>query len=111
MNPKKCLVVGSMLGVCLSPLAAATAAAGLPTESSAPAAVVPHDPPVRDYNYPADDPLYEAAVVDASTATNSSDDNGTAALQIGVVLGAAGAGIALGAVQLHHRRQSRPTDR
>ncbi|MFG1819488.1 hypothetical protein ACGFIF_37400 [Kribbella sp. NPDC049174] len=109
MNPKKCVVVGSMLGVCLSPLAAATAAAGLPAESSAPAVVVPHDPPVRDHNYPADDPLYEAAAVNASTAANSSDDNATAALQIGVVLGAAGAGLTLGAVQLYHRRQKRAT--
>lgn len=105
MIPKKCLVVGSMLGVCLSPLAAATAAAGLPVESSAPAVVVPRDPPVRDHNHPADDPLYEAAVVNASTATNSSDDNATAALQIGVVLGAAGTGLAFGAARLYQRRQ------
>jgi hypothetical protein len=103
MLHKRSIVAGSALVVCLSPLAAATAAARVPEDRRTPAAVVPHDPPVREYyNYPE----YEQVPVSAATASNPSDDTTVIAL-LAAGSALAGAGLALGGVHLYQRQQRR----
>lgn len=98
------VIAGTMLVVCLSPLAAATASARPPEERRTPAVVVPRDPPVGSlHNYPKEpDTVIPKDPVIASTPA---DHDGVTAL-LASCTAVAGASLALGGVHLYKRRRS-----
>ncbi|MEV0287234.1 MULTISPECIES: hypothetical protein [unclassified Kribbella] len=99
------VIAGTMLVVCLSPLAAATASAQPPEERRAPEVVVPRDPPAGHlHNYPKEPDF----VTPPTASTTTTDDDGVAAL-LASCTAVAGASLALGGVHLYKRRRTETT--
>jgi hypothetical protein len=86
-------------------IGASEASAGVPEEPVGTSAVVPHDPPVREHNYPKEEELGTVGSSEPATISVAVpvDDNAAEALQAGAsALG--GAGLVLGSLWLYRRR-------
>ncbi|TDO54654.1 hypothetical protein EV643_101444 [Kribbella sp. VKM Ac-2527] len=106
MKHRRSVIAVPALTLIVFAIGAADASARVPEEPAETSAVVPHDPHVREYNYP-EYKLSPAEYPEPATVTVAVDDTAVEALQAGASA-VGGAGLVLGTLWLYRRRHPLP---